>query len=127
MGFPFETPFIDILHSQFAMKIHQYSAQFPHFKSMLLLANNTIVGYIWFTQQQSNLHIIDLQILPEAQNQGFGGSAITAVINEYNNHSLQHATLTVERANPAYRLYVRLGFEPVSEDEVFISMQKPLK
>ncbi len=125
LGFPYQSPFIDLLRSQFAMKLAQYIEQFPQFQSQLIMSDGNLVGYIWYILRQQTLQIIDIQVPPAHQNNGFGQYAIETIISRHQ-HSAKNAILTVERSNPAQRLYARLGFSVNTNDDVFFYMSKKL-
>lgn len=66
------------------------------------------------------VHVVDLALLPEHRGAGVGEALLTRVVGDG-----RRVSLSVVRTNPAQRLYRRLGFEVVDEDDVYLHMQRP--
>jgi len=64
---------------------------------------------------------MQLQIHPNYQGKGFGSKVMHAVIEQAGS---KYLTLTVLKANPAIKLYQRLGFIITGEDEFEYWMRK---
>ncbi len=69
------------------------------------------------------MRLVDIAILPEWRNRGVGTAFLRELIaeSEYTGRPLK---LQVAKGNPAARLYERLGFSKVSEDQVYIQMEQ---
>jgi ribosomal protein S18 acetylase RimI-like enzyme len=64
------------------------------------------------------LRVIDIALVPECRGQGIGTALIRSLMAEARAGGAD-VTLYVERFNPAFRLYTRLGFEPVEDGPVY--------
>ncbi|WP_341317375.1 GNAT family N-acetyltransferase [Paraburkholderia sp. IMGN_8] len=67
--------------------------------------------------------VVQLQIAPEHQGRGIGERALQTVLQAAQADALP-VTLKVLKGNPAKRLYERLGFETVDEDERQFHMRR---
>jgi len=56
-------------------------------------------------------------ILPEYRNQGIGTKLIEALLDAIAKQGFDQVSLSVLKSNPAARLYRRIGFKSVSEDD----------
>jgi ribosomal protein S18 acetylase RimI-like enzyme len=66
----------------------------------------------------SQLRIIDIALVPEAQSQGFG-SALLADIFTRARTATKKVSIHVEKNNPAMRLYERLGFAKAEDKGIY--------
>ncbi len=76
------------------------------------------VGRLYVDRTEECLRIIDIALLPEARGAGVGARLIEQVQQEAG-ASARAVSLHVARRNRAGNLYRRLGFEIVSEDDVY--------
>ncbi len=74
------------------------------------------VGMLKLLDESSSWRIVQFQLLPEFQRQGFGGAILGAVIEAAGQQRVP-IRLSVLKGNPALRLYARLGFKVVGERE----------
>jgi ribosomal protein S18 acetylase RimI-like enzyme len=82
--------------------------------SHLIKINHQIVGLLKYKEDQQKVTIIQLQIAPEFQNKGYGSMVVNHVISQSQGKTV---SLSVLKANPAFKLYLKLGFCQVGEDE----------
>ncbi|HYP14048.1 MAG TPA: GNAT family N-acetyltransferase [Bryobacteraceae bacterium] len=87
---------------------------FPDCERLVILAENEPAGYLNLLRAPSHFHIVDLVLLPEFRNHGVGTSVLNEVITQAERLSVP-VHLSVERSNPAKRLYERLGFRVTGE------------
>ncbi len=73
-------------------------------------------GWLQIFDGEEGVYLRQIFILPEHQNQGIGTAILTWLIAGWR-ASGKAAGLGVMKNNPARRLYERLGFEVVNEDE----------
>lgn len=85
--------------------------------SLVIYLQDTAVGLIKLSKLEKRLHIRQLQILPEYQNQGVGAKVITAVIKKAQLLQLP-ITLNVLINNPAKHLYQRHGFKIIGKTDL---------
>ncbi|NKJ50187.1 GNAT family N-acetyltransferase [Burkholderia sp. SG-MS1] len=70
--------------------------------------------------------VVQLQITPALQGRGIGERALRTVLRAAQNDALP-VTLKVLKGNPAKRLYDRLGFEVVGEDDAQFYMRRAVR
>jgi len=86
-------------------------------------ADDVSIGRLITTRlDDDELRIVDIALLPEYRNAGFGTRLIQAVLDEARRERLV-VSLHVELWNPAVKLYERLGFRRVSANDVHARME----
>lgn len=80
------------------------------------------IGMIKLDQHSTPWQILQFQLSRQQQGKGLGERLLRAVLNEANQRGVGVA-LTVLKANPAQKLYQRLGFIMTGEDEYEYWMQ----
>ncbi|MEE8602110.1 GNAT family N-acetyltransferase [Euzebya tangerina] len=104
-----------------AFLTQQFEAQDDHYRThygdaewSVLLVDAEPVGRLYLDRRAEEFRIIDIAILPEHRGRGIGTRVLRAVIDEAE-HAGVPVSIHVEAANPAMRLYERLGFEAVED------------
>lgn len=69
-----------------------------------------------------SLHLIDISLVTRVRGNGIGTSRMMELQSRAAEMGLP-MTLTVEKFNPAMRLYERLGFKPYMDSEVYLRMK----
>ena len=90
--------------------LHHY----PHAK--IVIADGGKAGLIKVLQSGRQWELVQIQITPSLQGQGLGKLLLEDLIAEATKQGAE-LHLSVLKANPALRLYERLGFVIVAEDE----------
>lgn len=93
---------------------HEFRVDDDFFSSHLIQLSAKTAGMVKYTIADGGIEIMQLQVHPDFQRKGLGARVITHLLASY---ELDNAELTVLKANPALKLYRRLGFEQVDEDE----------
>jgi ribosomal protein S18 acetylase RimI-like enzyme len=88
---------------------------------VILLAKQP-VGLLKVSRDGKDWDLIQIQLAPSFQGQGFGTELIQSVITEARNAGAS-LKLDVLKANPARRLYERLGFTVITEKAHIIEMR----
>ncbi|WP_462174188.1 GNAT family N-acetyltransferase [Pseudoalteromonas xiamenensis] len=90
---------------------------------LILNGKNDVIGMVKSFVDGHTLEIIQLQISPHFQNQGFGRSVIEKLLED---SKILEVQLSVLKRNPARALYERLGFviEHEGEDEYFMRLKR---
>jgi [ribosomal protein S18]-alanine N-acetyltransferase len=70
------------------------------------------VGYGFLDEQTPELTIA---VVPSRRGRGFGDQLLSALLDQARADGYEALSLSVEKDNPALRLYERFGFEPVKE------------
>jgi GNAT superfamily N-acetyltransferase len=81
---------------------------------VILLANEP-VGLLKVSRDGMDWDLIQIQLAPSLQGQGFGAQLIQSVISEARDAGAS-LKLDVLKANPARRLYERLGFTVIADN-----------
>jgi ribosomal protein S18 acetylase RimI-like enzyme len=110
------------LVSQFQAQRHHYRAYIPGCAFDVIEKNGAPVGRLYIEPRQTQLHIVDIALLPEHRGQGLGG-AILEALQAAGRAQGKGVGIFVEKFNPALRLYRRLGFTQVADHKVYLEME----
>lgn len=90
--------------------------------TILCLEDGTAVGRHLVERQPDRYRTVDIAILAEYRNRGIGAWAIRQIQQAAELEGLAYR-LRVEKANPALKLYERLGFLTIASDETGFEME----
>jgi len=90
----------------------------------VIVRDGVDVGLLKAYRDADGWFVVQIQIAPEHQRQGLGEQALQTVLDRADAEGLP-VSLAVLKANPAKRLYDRLGFEVVSENDIEFLMTRP--
>jgi len=99
---------------------------------MIAEADGKIAGAAWTRIIPAYGHIDDdtpelaIAVLPEYRGQGIGTALLTRLFELLRGRGYKRTSLSVQKANPAARLYGRVGYEILRENEEDWIMVKPL-
>jgi GNAT superfamily N-acetyltransferase len=120
-AFPLELQ-TSLLDMQYRGREMTYSTDYPEAKNaMICLDDGTPIGRRLAERGADGFRVIDLAILPLWQGRGIGTRILEDLAQESRRAGV-NLSLRVVKGNPALRLYVRLGFEVVAEDEISYEM-----
>lgn len=107
----------------------QFSAQDQHYRTHYEGATFDVIeiggrpaGRLYVHVGERDIRIVDIALLPEFRGQGAGGALIGA-LKDRAQATGRVLSIHVEHANPARRLYERLGFVPVTDTGLHLLMQ----
>jgi ribosomal protein S18 acetylase RimI-like enzyme len=107
---------------QFQMQQRSYAACYPAAENKIILLAGEPIGRILIDRSPPHLLLVDIALLPLYRGRGIGSALIEELLNEAG--SLNRAVkLSVYLANPALRLYERLGFSKISEEGLYAEMK----
>jgi len=109
---------------QFDAQHRHYQTYFPDAAFSVIEVAGAPAGRLYVDRSQDELRIIDIALLPEYCNHGIGGHILLELLSEASQGG-KRVIIHVERHNPAVRLYLRLGFAPVSDDGIYRMMTWP--
>jgi len=89
----------------------------------VVLVDGEPVGRLIVARWPEELRVVDIALLPEYRGRGIGEGLMRSVLEEADARGVK-ASIHVERLNPARRLYLRLGFRPVTEDGVYLLLER---
>lgn len=101
-----------------------YRHTHPEAQFLIVAADGQDIGRLYRYETDTELHIMDIALVPEWRGQGIGGSLMNDLVDEADRRGLR-ITLYVENWNPARRLYERLGFVDAQQDQVYTLMERP--
>jgi GNAT superfamily N-acetyltransferase len=110
------------LESQFALQRHHYRTYFASTDWGILQHVSGPAGRLYVDRQAGELHVLDVSLLPEWRGRGIGTAMMRAVCAEARDAG-KTVIISVEKYNPAQRLYRRLGFREASDLGVYWSMK----
>jgi ribosomal protein S18 acetylase RimI-like enzyme len=110
------------LAMQFDAQHRYYHQQFPDASFDIILREGEPIGRLYVDRRDDEIRIIDIALLPEARGEGIGGKLLADLIAEAG-ASNKPIRIHVERYNRAMSLYVRLGFAPIGESELYFLME----
>jgi ribosomal protein S18 acetylase RimI-like enzyme len=111
------------LQMQFQAQRRGYAAEYPDAEPRIILADDEPVGRILVHRTEGDMRLVDIAILPEQRNRGVGTTFLRDLIAESESTG-RPLKLQVAKGNRAARLYERLGFSRVSEDQVYLQMER---
>ena len=82
-----------------------------------------VVGAVWTRIMNDYGHVDDetpsfaISLLPEHRNKGIGTSLMREMLSLLKEHGYRQASLAVQKANYAVRMYEKVGFETIDENE----------
>ena len=103
------------LRAQFAAQRGEYTARFPDAEYDVILLDNAPVGRLWIGREEAQIRLLDIALLPAAQNRGIGRTLLQHLIAEaqQTGKRLRHMVFML---NPdAKRFYERLGFRTIED------------
>ncbi len=109
---------IAFLESQFAAQRSYYLSHYASAAFDVLEAQGVPAGRLYLDRQADTLLIVDIALLPQWCGRGIGTALLEAMFAEAR-LSGKGVTISVEKFNPAQRLYRRLGFREYAEDDVY--------
>jgi ribosomal protein S18 acetylase RimI-like enzyme len=109
---------LQFLRGQFDAQHHHYTTYYPDAEWLVVEHGGHSVGRLYVEEWPSQLRIIDIALVPDAQGQGFG-SALLADIFARARAERKKVSIHVEKNNSAMRLYERLGFAKAEDKGVY--------
>lgn len=90
----------------------------------LVMKGELVLGFCSLSQDRQALFIRELHLLPEHRAHGVGGWVLAQLCDWAQQRRLPLLRLMVFCSNPARRLYARVGFVEMGEDDGFVRMQR---
>lgn len=103
-----------------------------HDRALLAEVNGKVVGAVWVRIMNDYGHINDttpsfaISLYKEYRGQGIGTALMQEMLTTLKNTGYKQASLSVQKANYAAKMYLKLGFEILSENEEEYIMVKNL-
>jgi GNAT superfamily N-acetyltransferase len=107
---------------QFTAQTTDYRANYPDARCSVIQRGGAPVGRLYVHRIEREIRIIDISLLPEHRGAGIGTRFLRDLQREAASVN-KDLTIHVEKFNPALRLYLRLGFQPVEDKGVYLLMK----
>ncbi|WP_323944409.1 GNAT family N-acetyltransferase [Aeromonas hydrophila] len=114
------------LASQAELQRQHYEKHYPKADFLIIEQAGMPIGRLCVNRQAHDVRIVDIALLPAWHGRGIGTQLLYSLLAEAD---ADHHTcsLSVERGNPARRLYQRLGFQTSTDSGLYIQMQRPAR
>jgi len=100
--------------------------EYPNANDFVIMVNSEKAGRLQLENNASSLRIINISLLPAFQKKGIGAKIIKDILAEADLKK-KPVYLEVDKVNPAFNLYSRLGFEVYHQDEIRYFMKYSAK
>jgi ribosomal protein S18 acetylase RimI-like enzyme len=110
------------LREQFRLQCLDWGRTYPQADRRLILMDGQAVGRLYVDRGSSEVRVIDVALLPAFRGRGVGTRLLRQVLDEAHT-SDRPVSIHVERANPALRLYQRLGFRLREDKGVYLLLE----
>ena len=111
------------LRSQFEAQREQYFARFPDAQYDVILLDGRPAGRLWIGRDSRQIRLLDIALLPEAQNRGAGTLLLRRLMEEAraSGKKLRHMIFVMN--DDARRFYERLGFVVTEDVGAYLHME----
>lgn len=111
-----------LLRTQFRSQAMSYKAQYPGAEHSVIVVEGRPVGQMMVDRSAERLHVVDIALVPQMRGQGVGTALLQGLQAEAASAGLP-LRLSVYEANPARRLYERLGFSVFETQPPYLRME----
>ncbi|MFM0207140.1 GNAT family N-acetyltransferase [Paraburkholderia sediminicola] len=102
---------------------HRARLRYRYDAAQVICVDGEPAGLLKAYRTETEWFVMQVQIAPEHQSRGIGERVLQTVLQATQADALP-VTLKVLKDNPARRLYQRLGFDIVNEDEIQFHMRR---
>lgn len=113
-----------ILKIQYAAAQRSVCMNWPHAQHMIVTKDDRPVGRFSTARSGNELHLIEIALLPEHQNQGIGRFLMEMLVKEAKDNHAQRIRLNAYRSSRVVQFYQRSGFAIVNDDGMYLLMEK---
>lgn len=108
---------------QFDMQRREYNARFPDARYQLILIDEEPAGRIWIGEDEEQIRLLDIALLPRFQRHGAGTLLLRGLIDEAARAQkpLRHMVFVLN--DDAHRFYERLGFIVIEDFGAYKHME----
>jgi len=110
------------LRQQFQFQTTHYRKHYGDASFRIILRNDAPIGRLYVHFGAQEIRLMDIALLPEHRGAGLGGSILENLLREAAQLG-KTVTLHVERFNSALRLYQRLGFRVIEDQQINFYME----
>jgi len=113
---------LQFLAFQFQSQDEHYRQMFPSASFDVIDVDGVPAGRLYVNRTEGTIHVIDIALLPAARGRGIGRTILRGLCAEAEAQGAR-VTISVEKFNPAKRLYERMGFRMFEDGEVYQRME----
>jgi ribosomal protein S18 acetylase RimI-like enzyme len=111
------------LRMQFDAQRRSYEAAYPEAEHEIIERDEQPIGRMMVFRNEDSTLLVDIALFTEHRGLGIGGQLIRDLVQQCSRDRVP-LRLQVLKANPALRLYERLGFRRTGEDQMYIQMER---
>jgi ribosomal protein S18 acetylase RimI-like enzyme len=111
------------VRQQSAAQRSEYEAHHPGAEYVVVLLDGEPSGRVWVARDDVEIHLLDIALLPEAQNKGAGAAILGALIEESKRTGRRLRHMVFVMNTDALRFYERLGFVAFEEVGPYLHME----
>lgn len=106
-----------LIEMQYRAQKAQYEFSYPEAENSIVVLGDQSIGVLRVDRKEAGTRLVEIALLSSQRRRGIGTALLRGLIAEG-----RPVLLSVERANPARRLYERLGFVVMRDDGVYLEM-----
>ena len=106
-------------------QLAEYHIKFPDAVYQVILFNKKSAGRLYTCENDTEIRLIDITLLPQFRGRGIGTSLLRDLIKK-SDKVQKIMSLHVDPVNPAFHLYQRLGFSHVKSNGRYYYMERNL-
>jgi ribosomal protein S18 acetylase RimI-like enzyme len=111
------------LRMQFNAQYRSYEAAYGQAEHQIVEQDSKPVGRIMVLWEKDFALLVDIALLTEHRGRAIGGDLLRDLIQKCTSAGVP-LRLQVLKTNPALRLYERMGFTRIGEDQMYIQMDR---
>lgn len=111
------------INIQFNAQQQSYRVSYPSAENNIIFLGEEPIGRMLVDRSAEAILLVDIAILAAYRNRHLGSTLLEELLAE-GSACAKAVDLSVFNANPAVRLYERLGFMKVNEDGAYLRMRK---
>jgi ribosomal protein S18 acetylase RimI-like enzyme len=112
-----------LLRMQFAAQSQWYETAYPNSEHLIAVLEGVSIGRMIVKRVPEAVILVDIALMPVHRGHGIGETLLRNLLEESARQALP-VRLQVLKSNPAARLYARLGFSKMGEDQMYWQMEK---
>jgi ribosomal protein S18 acetylase RimI-like enzyme len=113
-----------LLEMQFRAQRRHYAAAHPEAEEQIVVLEDRPIGRLWVDRSTDPWRLLDLAMIDDARGAGLGTSVLRDLLDDADRAGARVALQVAVTNAGALRLYERLGFRRIGEDEVYVSMDR---
>jgi ribosomal protein S18 acetylase RimI-like enzyme len=115
--------FAELMRLQFQAQTTSYRASFPRARFDIIELDGAPAGRIVVDRPGAEIHIVDQALTPAMRNRGIGTAIMQSLMDEAAGAGLPVRLKVASSNDPSMRLYLRLGFRPISSIPFYVEME----